>query len=159
MKNQGAIGLQNGVWVLPSAPEHEQFMKELVDYANQNQGTGQLFVAETVKGLSQEEIIDLFNSDRDEEYSEVIERCQDFLTELEKETNKSKFTFAELEDTEEDLQKLINWMEKIYARDFFKSQKRNVAEEKLELCQAAHQEFVAKVYAVQGIDDTSNSVD
>ena len=94
-----------------------------------------------------ERLIDLFNSDRDEEYTEVIERCQDFLAEIEKETNKSKFTFAELEDSERDLEKLETWFAKIQERDFFQAKIAEDAGEQLTICKERLNKFTKEVYS------------
>jgi len=46
----------------------------------------------------EEDILERFQSDRSEEYDEFIERSEGFLAEIDKETKKQKFTFAELEE-------------------------------------------------------------
>ncbi len=64
-------------------------------------------------------MIEAFAEARDAEYSEVMERCREFHAELKKEREAGKFTFAELEENEEDLAKLEAWVGKIRARDRF----------------------------------------
>jgi hypothetical protein len=46
-----------------------------------------------------------------------VGRCTDFLTEIDTETAREKFTYAELEEQDEDLTKLTSWLGKIHARD------------------------------------------
>jgi hypothetical protein len=56
---------------------------------------------------------------RDAEYAEVLNKCRDFHVGLEKERAAGKFTFAGLEDNEEDLDKLGTWLHKVEFRDRF----------------------------------------
>lgn len=64
-------------------------------------------------------IVGHFRADRGREYDELAERCGAFLAEIGKETRAGKFIFAELEESEQDLEKLVRWLAKIWARDFF----------------------------------------
>lgn len=51
-----------------------------------------------------------FKSDRDEQYTEFIDKCTDFEAEIAKETAAQHFTYAELEENDVDLKKLqIGW--------------------------------------------------
>ncbi|MBN1318997.1 MAG: hypothetical protein JXA42_26175, partial [Anaerolineales bacterium] len=92
-----------------------------------------------------------FRSDRDEEYAEFCERCEALLTELDKESGREKFTFAELEETEEDLKKLNNWLNKILARDFAGGNQRQDAMGKIEQCRKVYTAFARQVYEAEGI--------
>jgi hypothetical protein len=157
MRAAGALGLQNGVWVLPQTSDQKQLIEELSVYIQEHGANSYIFKVDSLNQAIEKDILEQFRVDRDEEYTEFCERCDALLAELKKETRQEKFTFAELEETEEDLQKLKSWLGKINARDFYNSQKRKIAEDKLELCQVAHQEFARKVYAGQGIDIASNS--
>lgn len=157
MRAAGALGLQNGVWVLPQTPDQKQFADELLDYIQEHTANGYIFEVSTLNQSIEDDILEQFRADRDEEYTEFCERCDALLAELERETSQEKFTFAELEETEEDLQKLEHWLGKIKARDYFGGEKREEAIERLENCQIAHQIFAGKVYAFQGIDIPGNS--
>lgn len=48
-----------------------------------------------------------------------MDHSQAFLEEVQKETRLGKFTFAELEEIDDDFAKLSSWLGKIEARDFF----------------------------------------
>ena len=152
MRAAGALGLQNGAWVLPHTPEQKKFSEELLAHIREQGASGYIFEVGALNQPLEDEILEHFRADRDEEYTEFCERCDALLVELERETNQEKFSFAELEETEEDLQKLKNWLGKISARDFFCGNKRIEALDKFKLCQTAHQIFASKVYACQGID-------
>lgn len=60
-----------------------------------------------------------YNEARAAEYGEVVERAHALVAELERETARNKFTFAEVEENEADLAKLRQWLRRVAARDLF----------------------------------------
>ncbi len=159
MREVGAAGLQNGVWVLPRKPEQEKFLQELLAEVNRQGGSGLLLVALPLNPQDQEEIIERFRSDRDDEYVEFCERCREFVAEIDKETGLQKFTFAELEENEEDLKKLAGWLRKIQGRDFFGGHRAEEAVTALARCRGAFRSFMNSVYAREGFGQLENQED
>jgi hypothetical protein len=161
MRTAGALGLQNGVWILPHTPEKERFAEELLAYVQGQGAHGYVFDVGALNQSIEDTILERFRADRDEEYAEFCERCDALLAELEKETRQEKFTFAEMEETEEDLQKLNIWWDKINARDFVGGNRRQEAMDKLEHCRKARLVFVSQVYQREGVgtdDDPDEQV-
>ncbi|HET8630804.1 MAG TPA: Chromate resistance protein ChrB [Thermomicrobiales bacterium] len=151
MRAAGAVGLQNGVWILPADPDQERFLRDLVAEIAPQGGNGQIFRATPLQAGAPEDIVERFRADRDEDYVEFRGRCADFLAELARETERRNFTFAELEENEQDLQKLVGWLRKIRARDFFEGRQAAPSEEDLARCQGAFEEFTRAVYARAGL--------
>lgn len=89
----------------------------------------------------------IFNKARDEEYAEIIHRCEEFLKEVKEETKSSHFTFAELEENEEDLAKLESWFEKVRKRDFFNAPLGSKAQDMLATCRESLRVFADSVFA------------
>lgn len=146
MRANGALGLQNGVWMLPDRSEQIHFLQDLSEII-QKQGAGcQIFKVSPLDQRIEEDILERFQSDRSEEYDEFIERSEGFLAEIDKETKKQKFTFAELEENEQDLQRLTNWLEKIQKRDFIGGEKANLASNIIEQCRTVFEDFSTTVY-------------
>ncbi len=87
MRAAGAVALQQGVWVLPQTPEHEQFLRDVLREAQQQGGSGILMVATPLDADQATEVIERFRADRDQEYLEFGVRCRDFLAEIAKETD------------------------------------------------------------------------
>ncbi len=158
MKAAGALGLQNGVWVLPRAPEQERFLQELLATVEGQGASGQIFIIEPVSEAVQQDILARFRADRDREYAEFKEQCQALLAEIKKETGNQKFTFAVLEESEQSLQKLTGWLSKIQARDLFGSDQAEPSVAELEACRQAFDTFANQVYAQDGIDTTDGSL-
>jgi hypothetical protein len=161
MRAAGAAALQQGVWVLPQTPEHEQFLRDVLLEAQQQGGSGILLVATPLDASRASEVVERFRTDRDEEYREFGVQCREFLAEIAKETAARNLTFAALEENEHDLQKLHTWLEKIRARDFFSALQARAAADALAACECALHDFAAAIYAREGLqghaeDDREN---
>ena len=152
LRSAGAASLQNGVWILPRNPEKAIFMERLQAYVKQNEASSQVFSVQVINQTTQEDILSRFESDRNQEYDEFLEQCEAFLSELEKETLGEKFTFAELEENEQNLHRLNKWIEKIKERDFFGAQKSQAAATKLETCRNRLETYTREVYTREGIE-------
>lgn len=155
LKSAGAIYLANSVAALPESPWAERTMRKLRAEVEGLGGSGQLLRAETLVGV--EQVVAGFNAARDAEYAELLGRCADFHAELEKETKAKKFTYPELEENEEDLAKLRAWLDKISARDTLGAPCGKQAQDALEACAEALNEFAEHVYAAELDNNTSCS--
>lgn len=146
MRDAGALGLQNGVWVLPDNEEYSRFADELRRYLEEHEASCLVFRVDAVEGVTDEEIVERLRDERDEEYREFIERCGVLLEDLETESEQGRFNFAELEEAEADLKKLDSWWGKCVRRDFVGGTLKHKAEEKLQASQEAYRVFSAQVY-------------
>jgi ribosome assembly protein YihI (activator of Der GTPase) len=108
-------------------------------------GTASLLSAAALAG--QADLVSVFNGARDEEYEEIVDRCRDFFAEIEKETAAAHFTYAELEENDEDLAKLRRWFDKVRARDVLDASGRAEADRALDRCAELLEEFAGRVYA------------
>ena len=157
LRGVGALSLQNGVWVLPARIEHEHFLRGLIEEVTPQGGGGLLFHATPLQPGLPDNIVERFRAERDQEYAEFRGRCADFLNEIASETERQNFIFAELEENEEDIEKLAAWLAKIRARDYFGAEQSLPSETDLEHCQEVFQEFAQAVYRRAGLDDASEA--
>jgi hypothetical protein len=104
-----------------------------------------------MRPAERESIVARFQTDRAQEYGEFEDRTRAFLAEIDRERKRHKFTFAELKEIEDDLEKLSAWLGKIRTRDFFPSGDSQAAMEMLERCRAAFGTFATAVYSHEGI--------
>lgn len=155
LKKSGAVILSQSVWFLPANESNEAFLRKISEEIRQNNGESYIMRARPRDGLTSDRIIAAFNEARNEEYGEFLEKCDDLLCELEKESGRGKFTFAELEENEDELQKLMDWHQKITDRDFHGASLRPAADEQLERCRAQLNIFSAEVYRQSGRDSQS----
>ena len=152
LRAHGAASLLNGTWVLPRTAAHTKFFCHLAETV-QAQG-GRAFVLPVADAApdTDAEITARFRADREREYHELAERCDAFLAELHKETAAAKFTFAELEENEQDLDKLTGWLARIRARDFLPAHRDREPRDRLADCQRELETFSQSVYLAERVN-------
>ena len=145
LKKIGAANIQQSLWMLPLTEENDNTLSDIKDEVSQNNGEAFVMKCFTDEDTSIR-IISRFNESRDEEYTELIEQCEAYFREIDKETARKNFSFAEIEENEEELLKLKQWFIKIMARDTFKAPLREKGELILAKCADLLNEFCDKVY-------------
>jgi hypothetical protein len=145
LKKIGAVSIQQSMWILSSNDENYALLNEVKDEVSKNGGEAFLMTF-SVDDDGQKIITEKFNAARDEEYGELLEQCEDFFKEIDKEIARRNFTFAEIEENEEELNKLKQWYKKIAARDAFGSPLREKADSTLSKCVELLDDFCNKVY-------------
>ena len=157
LRATGAAGLVGGAWVLPRTATHARFFEQLAETVRAQGGKVFVLAVPEASPGTDAMIVTRFRADRDREYDEFTERCDAFLTEIAKETGAGKFTFAELEENEQDLEKLTGWLAKIEVRDFFPGERRPQARDLLQRCHRALEGFSAGVYEAEGVQAPSET--
>jgi hypothetical protein len=145
IKSLGAIYLQNSVAALPASAANERSLRKLRREIVDMSGTAVLLSAGVLVGES--EVRASFQTARNDEYEEIVDKCQDFLAQVQKEYDENHFTYAELEENEVDLVKLKNWFAKIIDRDVFGASGRAACEQYLDKCEQSLEAYAARVYA------------
>jgi len=145
IKSLGAIYLQNSVAALPASPANERSLRKLRREILDMSGTAILLSAAALAGDA--EVRAAFLAARNDEYEEIVDKCEDFLRQVQKEYDENHFTYAEFEENEEDLVKLKNWLAKIVERDAFGANGRPATERALESCEQSLEAYAARVYA------------
>jgi hypothetical protein len=145
LKGLGAIYLQNSAAALPASQANERAMRKLRHEIIEMTGTAVLLESTTLAG--EPDIVAAFHAARNDEYEEVVDRCQDFLAQVAKEHVAEHFSYAELEENEVDLTKLRNWFDKIKGRDPFVASGRAGAEVALAQCETSLEHYANQVYA------------
>ncbi len=148
LKSLGAIYLQNSAAALPASAPAERALRKLRHEILDMSGTAVLLSCTVLAG--EPDVLAAFQAARNDEYDEVLDKCQDFQEQIRKEYAAEHFTYAELEENEVDLVKLRGWLAKIVDRDSFGASGRAVTEEALAGCEQALEEYAARVYAEEG---------
>lgn len=159
MRAAGAVSLHNGVWALPSSSKNEQFMNEILAYVREHGGNATVFIARAQTPEVEAGLIGEFTKNTDQDYVEFIDECKGFLVELETEIRQKKFTFAELDENEAELQKLTSWLRKVRARDYLGNAKAQDAGNTLEVCRRLLRTFAISVYVEEGIDVPESEIE
>ena len=157
LKQLGAIYLQQAVAVLPDRPELRAGLEQLGERIRQ--GDGEVSLLETLSPTPawEDELVGRFNLVRNEEYDEVVESVERFEDEIRRETRKRRFTFAELEESERDWEKLRHWSRRLGERDFFDASGRPAAEEALARGRALLDVFTREVYRHEEVGTESGT--
>ena len=145
IKSMGAIYLQNSVAALPATQATERSLRKLRREILDMQGTAVLLHSTVLAGET--DVRNAFQAARDDEYEEIVDRCQDFLQQVQKEYTANHFTYAELEENEVDLVKLRNWLAKVADRDVFGASGRPAADKALAECEQSLEAYAARVFA------------
>ena len=145
IKSLGAIYLQSSAAALPASSGAERALRKLRREIIEMSGTAALLSCRVLAG--EPEVRAAFQAARDDEYEEVVDRCEDFLAQVQKEYDAHHFTYAELEENEVDVVKLRNWLARIRDRDVFGAAGRDAAEQAVARCEKSLEEYAARVYA------------
>jgi hypothetical protein len=149
IKSLGAVYLQNGVCLLPKTEDHVRRLKILENEISEMEGEAVLLETIGLDRAQEEKLLAHFNADRNEAYQEFLERCAGFEAEIARESAAGKFTFAELEENDEDLKKLASWLEKIRKLDFHGASLAGQSSERLAQCEALLEAFAQQVFEAQ----------
>lgn len=145
LKKIGAVNYQS-VWVVP---HQKNFISDLESLSSriETYGGGSLLIeGKPINKAEESRILKAFLEASTEEYQEIANKCDDFLKEIASEIARKNFIFAEIEENEEDLDKLKNWFKKVEDRHPVKNPLRKPAAEKLKICEKAMEDFSLRVY-------------
>lgn len=146
VKRLGALSLQHAVFLLPltdaNRAAYDRLSRRIEDYG------GEATILETTSPNTgwHEKSVERFNAARDEEYEEVVDETERFREEIDRERRKGKFTFAELEDEESNLERLRKYLAQVEARDTFSAPGRERAHAEVERCAGVLEAFAQEIY-------------
>lgn len=146
IKGLGAVYIQNSVCLIPASPEHQRHLRIIQNDIASNGGDALLMEAAGLDKNQEALVIRKFNEDRDADYVEFISKCMEFSTEVEREISVKHFTYAELEENDQDVRKLRNWMDKIRKIDFYDAPRRIEAASRLAKCESLLEKFTQCVF-------------
>jgi predicted RNase H-like nuclease (RuvC/YqgF family) len=142
----GALSLQHAVCLLPVSDANSKAFGRLARRVEQYGGEATILETRSPDIAWHRRTIDHFNAARDEEYEEVVDEAERFREEIERERRKGKFTFAELEDEESNLERLRKYLAQVRARDTFGADGWTKAEAEVEHCAEVLQKFAHEIY-------------
>jgi hypothetical protein len=119
LRSLGALYLQQSVCLLPEREETTRQVRRLLDRVHQQGGSARSLRVTFPDPVDQQQVIGEFNAARDAEYAEVLDRLPAFGEELALERARGRATYAEVEESEADLERFHSWLAKIGARDYF----------------------------------------
>jgi len=145
IKSLGAIYLQSSAAALPASIQAERSLRKLRSEITDMSGTAVLLSCDVLAG--QADIEAQFQAARNDEYEEIVDKCNDFIAGLDKEYAEKHFSYAELEENEVDLVKLRTWLGRVRERDAFGAAGLRQALSCLAECEEKLEAYAARVYA------------
>lgn len=146
LKGMGAVYLQNGVCLLPKTDDHARRLKMLENDISEMGGEAVILETVGLDRMQQGKVVARFKADRDDAYREFIDKCDDFETEIAKETAAQHFTYNELEENDVELKKLQGWLEKINKLDFYGGGLATDAAARLKGCESLLDTYAQRVF-------------
>src|ERR1700712_5644467 len=146
LKGMGAVYLQNGVCLLPKTDDHVRQLKMIENDIAEMAGNSVILETVALNQGQEAKVLARFKEDRDEQYREFIDKCEDFKREVAKEVTADHFTYAELEENDVDLKKLQNWLAKIKRLDFYQANLAVEAQGLLNECEAVLEAYAQRVF-------------
>lgn len=143
--------LGQGCWALPAAPPFDDFVDKIVALVGQHEGEVLALTAAGADTSTAERIRGVYDAARRAEWSEFVSECAKCLAELEREIHDQKFTLAELDEEEQNVDRLRRWHRELRSRDVFNSIADDEIQGRLDACIAALDRFTELVYAAVGL--------
>jgi len=150
LRKLGAIYLNEGFWVLPNSPSLAAEIQGVIAEVQSSNGVASAFTSQDLDAQQGDRLRARFLEARDEEYSELLGQYAKFVLHVKHAGSTNRYTFAEVEELEEELGKLERWLEEIHQRDFFASNQYATASRSLEEGRELLQAFVARTFEELG---------
>ena len=149
LRRLGAVALQQGTWAVPDGEPFTAGLAQVIEAIKAAGGQPVvLAIAEEEAGTARLE--ELFTAQREAEWGEFLYDCGKSEAELAGEIAKEKFTLAELDEEEQNLDRLRRWYRTIRVRDLFGAPSAPAAERRLKECDEALEDFAERVYQARG---------
>ena len=157
VRRVGVLSLQHAVCLLPLSEENRAAYERIARRVEKYGGEASILETASPSDAWHERTVSRFNAARDEEYEEVVDETERFREEIERERRKGKFTFAELEDEESNLERLRRYLAQVEARDAFGADSRARAAAEVERCAEVLEAFAQEIYEHQRVVEDEES--
>jgi hypothetical protein len=146
LRKTGAVPISSGMWAVPRLPQFDSGIATARMLAERGGGTLGSFFVTRESGSDIDALRDAFLDARRDEWKELLAECSAYEVEVRKEIAVEKFTFAELEEEEQSLERLRRWYEELANRSVITLPEQSVAVQELEICQKLLDGYADLVY-------------
>ena len=144
LKKAGALYPPFSFCILPNTAKSMEHASDLKGKIREY-GRAVVFEAKAVSEEDHNTITGLFQAEREKQYEEILEECQEFIQEIENNIASQKLTDEEVEEMEESLEGLERWFERIKTIDWISSSpSREKVQKALEKCKDALANFAER---------------
>jgi hypothetical protein len=157
LRRLGAHYLQQSVCVLPATPKTTRAMTRLVSRVRAEGGQAQMLNIALTDARQETTIINAIQSEREDEYRELVESTQTFHEEIAHERRRGRATYTELEESDADLARYKKWLAAIRARDYFDAPGGEEAAAAVASCEEALARFETEALSAELDDSAANA--
>jgi hypothetical protein len=155
LRSLGAVYLQQSVCLLPASDSTVRAVRRLLDRVHRDGGQARVLHLALTEPGEEAAVVEQFRQERAGEYAEVLERIPSLLAELDQERARGRVTYAEVEESEADLERFRSWLGRIQERDYFNAPGRAEAQAAVERCARALAAFEAEALAAEAPDPSA----
>jgi len=159
LRKLGAVHLNEGFWVLPNSPSMRSELDGVIREIRSYNGTPSAFTSSDFDPQQNERLRAKFLEARDEEYREVQGQYDKFVVHVDHARSTHRFTFAEVEELEEEISKLERWLNEVSERDTFGSPQQEATAASLREGRELLQRFTEDTYAESQDSKPADAVD
>ncbi len=145
LRKIGAVALQTATWAVPVGEPFDAGLQRATAIVQRAGGRALCFEvsadAETSAVLES-----LYGAEREAEWAEFFAECDKAEAELASEVAKEKFTLAELDEEEQNIDRLRRWYRELRARDLFNAPSATPGAMRLAACVELLEDFAQRVY-------------
>ena len=145
LRKVGAVSLQQATWAIPSGPAFDAALARAAAVVQRADGQV-LCLAVAADDPQIADLEQMFTAEREAEWTEFLRECDKFDAELAHEIEIEKFTLAELDEEEHNLDRLRRWYRDLRTKDLFGAASAPIAEYRLKECTERLEEFAERVY-------------
>ena len=146
LRKGGAVPVSQGAWAIPDAPAFEASLQRAEELTRAGGGTFAIIDASPRTEAGHALIRDAFVAARRDEWAEFQADCGKYEEEIAREIAKRKFTFGELEEEEQSLDRLRRWFRDLKKRDILSLPEAHSAEKRLRHCEDILTDYAELVY-------------
>jgi hypothetical protein len=146
VRRSGALQLHPSVIAFPDGDPFERAVARIRAAVDEVGGNIVALRAEPLEAADEARLVSAWNEARSDEYAELISECGKLVAEIEKEFRKQKFTLAELDEEEAELDKLKRWRDRVTVRDILGCERAGEAESALGEASEALARYTAAVF-------------
>jgi hypothetical protein len=146
LRKAGAVPISAGAWGLPDTPAAQPMLDRAAELCERGGGTLAVLGVAPRDEKSEELIRSAYAAARLDEWAEFEADCGKYEAEIAREVAKEKFTFGELEEEEQSLDRLRRWYRDLKRRDVLGLPEATAAERRLHGCEDLLEGYAAQVY-------------
>jgi vacuolar-type H+-ATPase subunit I/STV1 len=146
VRRAGALQLQQSLVAFPDTEAFRRALARVRTVVAEVGGSAIAVRADPLEPDDHARLVSAWNEARAAEWAELTAEAEKLVAEIDKEFAKEKFTLAELDEEEAELEKLRSWQERITARDVHGSGGADEAAAALERASEAVGRFTSAVF-------------